>query len=120
MSKQPTKQPKKQPAAPKKRHDPARTAANKARRQEKARLAQLRKAQDKADHKADHGSARFMRRARLSFLPGPQAAAVRKLQRRNSSSEISYTPVRMFFQLGQRARLAPAPHAVVMQQRGGR
>lgn len=98
---QPTKQTKQ--SAPKKRHDPARTEANKARRQEKARLAQLRKAQDKADHAGDHGSARFMKRASLSFLPGPKAKAVRRIQQ--STRAIHFTPERAFFQLGQRARL---------------
>lgn len=95
----------KQPEAPKKRHDPARTAANKARRLMKDKLAKARKAQEKADHKADHGSARFMKRARLSFLPAPQAKAVRRLEKAKLPTDIRFTPERMFFQLGVRARM---------------
>lgn len=98
----------KQPEAPKKRHDPARTAANKARRLMKDRLAKARKAQEKSDHKVDHGSARFMKRARLSFLPGPKATAIRQLEKAKLPADIRFTPERMFFQLGVRARLTEA------------
>jgi len=102
--KQPTKQKQTKQAAPKRKHDPARTEANKARRVEKDRLAKLRKAQDKADRRADHGSARFLKRAKLSFLPGPKAKAVAKALKRHSGP-IHFTPERVFFQLGLRARL---------------
>lgn len=97
----------KAPEVQRKRHDPARTTANKARRLEKDRLAKLRKAQEKMDHKADHGSARFMKRARLSFLPGPKARAVKKLTRQ---APIHFTHEREFFQLGQRAYLREVCH----------
>lgn len=101
MNRDQQKQPK-QPVKTKTRHDPARTAANKARRIARA---EKQRSVDRAKQ-IDHGASRFHNRAKLKFLPPVAAKAVkRRMKHAANATAIHFIPERAMFQLGVRARL---------------